>query len=426
MNNKEYFKEILQYTPSGAQTLSKNPTQYVLGVSPLTIERAEGVYMWDENGNKYLDTLLALGPMIFGYANKRIDKAAKDQIDKGSIFSLPSPLEYKLAKLLREVVPCAEMSKFVMDGNDATTGAVRLARHITKRDHVAKCGYHGYQDWSICTKDGRNNGIPEIIKTLTHEFKYNNVESLEKLFKDYPNQIAAVILEPASSDAPKDDFLQKIKDVAHKNGALFIFDEMVTGFRWAFGGAQEYFGVVPDLACFGKAICSGYPLSAICGKAEYMNRMDEVFVSTTFSGWTPALAAAIETIKMMQEFGDVHKHIHELGNYLISGGNELSKEYKMPVEFVGFGPHPVMTIKIADDYENRLFKSYVYQHMNKAGIIFSTSMMIGYAHTKEHIDFILSELKKVYAELTEIKDYKEILNKLEGDVVAPRTVRLVQ
>lgn len=426
MNKKEYLKEILRYIPSGAQTLSKNPTQYVVGVSPLTIEKAKGVYLWDEEGNKYLDTILALGPMVFGYANKRIDKVVKTQIDKGTIYTLPSVHELTLAKLLKEVVPCAEMSRFVINGNDATSGAIRLARHITKRDHIAKCGYHGHQDWSIGTKDGRNNGVPELIKTLTHDFKYNNVESLEKIFQDYPNQIAAVILEPASSDEPKDDFLQKIKEVAHKYGAVFIFDEMVTGFRWALGGAQEYFGVVPDLACFSKAISSGYPLSVICGKKEYMERMDEVFVSTTFAGWVPSLVAAIETIKMMQEFGDVQKHMHTLGKYLMDGGNKLSKKFNMPVEFVGFGPHPVMTIKIADDYENRLFKSYVYQHMNKAGIIFSTSMMVGYMHTKKHMDLILRELKKAYAELAVMKDYKEILNKLEGDVVAPRTVRQSQ
>lgn len=426
MNKKEYLKEILKYTPSGAQTLSKNPTQYVVGVTPLTIDRAKGVYLWDEDGKKYLDTVLALGPMIFGYANKRIDRAVKKQIGKGTIFTLPSPYEFKLAKLLKEVVPCAEMSKFVMDGNDATTGAVRLARYITKRDHVAKCGYHGYQDWSICTKDGRNNGVPEMMKTLTHDFKYNDVASLEKIFKDYPNQIAAVILEPVSSEEPKDNFLQKIKDVAHKYGAIFIFDEMVTGFRWALGGAQEYFGVTPDLACFGKAMSDGYPLSIISGKKEYMDHMDEVFVSTTFSGWVPSLVAAIETITMMKEFGDVHKHMHTLGKYLIEGGNKLSKKFDMPVEFIGYGPHPLMTIKITDDYENRLFKSYIYQHMNRAGIIFSTSMMIGYAHTKKHMNFILRELKKVYKELAGMKDFKEIKNKLDGEVVAPRTVRLVQ
>ncbi|OGH79456.1 MAG: hypothetical protein A2469_01620 [Candidatus Magasanikbacteria bacterium RIFOXYC2_FULL_40_16] len=426
MNKKEQLKEIMKYIPSGAQTLSKNPTQYVVGVTPLTIAKAKGVYLWDEEGNKYLDTLLALGPMIFGYANERIDNAVKAQIDKGTIFSLPSEHELVLAKLLREVVPCAEMSRFVMDGNEATTGAVRLARQITGRDHVAKCGYHGFQDWSICTKSGRNSGVPEVFKTLTHDFKYNDIESLEKIFSDYPDKIAAVILEPVSSEPPTNDFLQKVQETAKKHGALLIFDEMVTGFRWALGGAQEYFKVTPDLACFSKAVSNGYPLSIISGKEEYMKRMDEIFVSMTFAGFTLGLVAAIETIKMMREFGDVHEHIHKLGESLINGGNEIATQNNLPIKFSGYGPHPVMTIKIEDDYTNRLLKSFIYQEMNKVGILFSASMMVGYAHQQEHIDFILREFKKICEQLAGIEDYKKLEAKLEGDVAAPRAVRIVQ
>ena len=423
MNKKDSLKEILNYTPSGAQTLSKNPTQYVVGVTPLTIDRAEGVYLWDAEGNKYLDTLLALGPMIFGYANKRINKVVIDQIDKGAIYSLPSKYELQLAKLLKSVVPCAEMSKFVLDGNDATTGAVRLARHITGQDHVAKCGYHGYQDWSICTKEGRNNGVPEITKSLTHDFKYNDIDSLEKIFKEYPGKISAVILEPVSAEKPKDNFLQRVKEVAHKNGALLIFDEMVTGFRWSLGGAQEYFDVIPDLACFSKAISGGYPIAIISGKKEYMSRMDEVFVSTTFSGSVLGLVAAIETINMMKEFGDVQKYMHDLGDYFINEGNKIVEENNLPVEFTGYGPHPVMVIKIDDEYENRLFKSFIYQEMNKAGILFSSSIMIGYAHKQKHIDFILEKFREVCVSLSAIKDLKDIQDLLDGDEVAPRTVR---
>lgn len=426
MDKRQYLKEILEYIPAGAQTLSKTPSQHVIGVTPLTVSRAKGVYLWDREGNKYLDTVLALGPTIFGYANDRIDGVVKEQIGKGTTYSLPSEHELGLAKLLRETVPCAEMSRFLMSGNEATAGAIRLARHITKRDHVAKCGYHGFQDWSVATMAGRNTGIPEAVKGLTHDFKYNDMESLEKIFKDYPNQIAAVIMEPVSTEKPANGFLEEVQERTRKHGALFIFDELITGFRWALGGAQEYFGVIPDLACFGKALGAGYPISAICGKAKYMKRMEEVFVSPNFGGFTPGLVAAMESIRMMREYGDVHQHIHTLGGYLIDKGNEIAAEYHLPIQLVGFGPHPVMTIGIEDDYWNRVVRTYIFQEMNKGGILFSTSMMIGYPHRREEIDLILREFTRICSNLADIKNYREIESLLEGDVIVPLRVREIQ
>ncbi|KKU13874.1 MAG: Aminotransferase class-III [Candidatus Magasanikbacteria bacterium GW2011_GWC2_45_8] len=424
MNKKEkYLQEANEYIPSAAQTLSKYPGQYVIGVSPVAIARGKGAYLWDIEGDKYLDMILALGPMVFGYVNERIDRTVKEQIDKGTIYSLPSEHELTLAKLLKEAVPCAEMSRFLMNGNEATTGAVRLARHITKRDHVAKCGYHGFQDWSICTKEGRNTGIPDVLKTLTHDFIYNDINSLEKIFFDYPGQIAAVILEPASAEKPTDNFLEKVKEIAHHHGAILIFDEMVTGFRWSLGGAQEYFGVIPDIACFGKAVSGGYPLSIIAGKAEYMKRMDEIFVSTTFGGFTLGLVAAIETITMMREFGNVHSYMHNLGDYFISSANKISVKYDVPFEFMGFGPHPLMKITIKDDHTNRLLKTFVYQEMNKVGILFSSSILIGYIHQKLEIDWILKELDKIFKIIKEAGDYKNLETFLEGRIVTPRSVR---
>jgi glutamate-1-semialdehyde 2,1-aminomutase/spore coat polysaccharide biosynthesis protein SpsF len=319
------------------------------------------------------------------------------------------------------------MSRFVLNGNDATSGAVRLARHVIQRDHIAKCGYHGWQDWSICTKTGRNNGIPEIIKTMTHDFKYNDIESLRQVFKKYKDQIAAVILEPASDEAPKDNFLQKVKELTHQNGAILIFDELVTGFRWSLGGAQEYFNVIPDIACFGKAISNGYPIAVICGKAEYMKRMDEIFVSMTFGGFIPGLVASIECINMMREAKNVHKHMHQLGNYFIEESNKIIGSLGLPLEFIGFGPHPIMKILIKDDYQSRIVKTFIYQEMNKAGILFSSSMTIGYKHTKKDIDLIIKKFKLIGDQLAAYKeDYQELKRELEGEIVAPRTIRDVQ
>ncbi len=424
MNKREQLKEILEYIPSGAQTLSKNPSQYVIGVTPPALVRGKGAYVWDSEGKKYLDLILGLGPMVFGYANERIDAAVKAQIDRGTIFSLPSEHELALAKVLREVVPCAEMSRFYLNGNDATSGAIRLARHITKRDRVAKCGYHGWQDWSIGPKSGRNAGVPEIVKSLTHEFAYNDTPSLKKILADYPGQIAAVILEPVTTEPPRTDFLEQVKELAHEHGAIFVFDELVTGFRWALGGAQEYFGVTPDLACFGKAISGGYPLSVLSGKKEFMKKMDEVFVSMTFAGYTVGLVAALEAIAMMREFGDVHEHMHMLGQYLMNGGNDIARSLELPIEFVGYGPHPVMKVG-GEDLAGRIIKTYIYQEMHKAGILFSSSLMLGYTHTKEQMDQVLAVFRTI-AERLRGASPDTVKTWLEGEIIAPRTVRNVQ
>lgn len=420
---RAYLKEALQYIPSAAQTLSKNPSQYVVGVTPVAAVRGKGPYIWDVEGDRYLDTVLALGPMVLGHGNKAVDIAVIAQIKKGPVFSIPADRELELAKLLREVVPCAEMSRFYLNGNDATSGAVRLARHITGRAHIAKCGYHGWQDWSIGTKEGRNAGVPDLVKTMTHDFVYNDISSLEKIFAAFPDQIAAVIMEPTSSEKPKPGFLKAVKALAHKHGALLIFDEMVTGFRWSLGGAQEYFGVTPDLATFGKAISNGYPVSVICGKTKYMKHMDEVFVSMTFAGYALGLAAAIATIKEMKRLGDVQKHLHAVGDYFIEEANKIAEQYHTPIIFVGYGPHPVMQVLIKDDLTNRVFKSYVYQEFNKAGILLNASIMFGYMHKKKEIDVILRTLKQICASINSVADYSTLVRRLEGDIAAPRAVR---
>ncbi len=427
MNSKlTYLEEVSQYIPSASQTLSKNPRQYVIGVTPVAVTRAEGAYFWDIEGKRYLDLVMALGPFVFGYNFKPVDDAVKRQIDKGTIFSLAADVELELAKLLRQVVPCAEMSRFLSNGCDATGGAIRLARHVTGRDYVAKCGYHGCLDWSIANTSGRNTGVPQAVKELTLEFKYNDIGSLEALFKSHPNTIAAVILEPASHEPPHESFLEKVRDLARSHGAVFIFDEMVTGFRWALGGAQAYFGVTPDIGCFGKAVASGYPISIICGKSDLMKRMDEIFVSTTFGGFAPSVAAAIETIRQMQQQPDVHSYMHELGNVLIDQGNQIAKQHNLPIKFSGFGPHPFMTIAL-EDYAGRVVKSFLYQEMNKVGILFSSSIMISRAHSREEIDLVLQEFSRICAEISPYcGDFSKLSTKLTGEIVAPRTVRVIQ
>jgi len=213
--------------------------------------------------------------------------------------------------------------RFGKNGSDVTAGAVRLARGFTGRDIVACCGYHGWQDWYVGTTS-RNRGIPEAVRKLTKPFKYNDAASLARIFDEHPGQVAAVIMEPIGVVVPKNGFLEEVRELATRHGALLIFDEVITGFRIAMGGAQEYFRVTPDLACFGKAMGNGFAISAMVGKREIMRLLSEVYFSFTFAGDPLSLAAAKATINEMNR-QSVIAHIWEQGTSLKDGFNTISK-----------------------------------------------------------------------------------------------------
>ena len=218
--SNKLLKKIGAKIPLASQTFSKSHLQYIQGCSPLFVTRAKGARVWDVDGNEYIDFISGLLPIILGYQYRVVDDAIKRQLKAGIIFSLSSPLEYELAQLLIKHIPCAEMVRFGKNGSDVTTGAVRLARAITSRDYIAVCGYHGWHDWYIGST-ARNLGVPKSTRAMTHAFIYNNIDSLKRIFKKYKNKVAAVIMEPMNYVEPKDNFLRKVKEMTHKNGALF-------------------------------------------------------------------------------------------------------------------------------------------------------------------------------------------------------------
>ena len=220
-------------------------------------------------------------PVVLGYRDPDVDDAVRRQLDLGITFSLATELEAEVAEKLVDAVPCAEMVRFGKNGSDATTGAVRVARAATGREIVAVCGYHGWHDWYVGSTT-RNKGIPKAVQGLTEQFEYNNLGSLQSLFDKHPGRIAAVIMEPMNMIEPEDGFLQSVAALTRKEGAILIFDEIITGFRFARGGAQEYFGVTPDISAFGKALGNGMPIAAVVGRREIMMEMEEIFFSSTF------------------------------------------------------------------------------------------------------------------------------------------------
>ena len=414
--SEKLLKEAEKLIPSCSQTFSKAPAQFVRGVAPVFIRRASGCRFWDVDGNEYLDFSMGLGAILVGYANSEVNEAITQQLARGVSFSLPHEREVSLARLLSELIPCAQMVRFGKNGSDVTSAAVRVARAFTAREHIACSGYHGWQDWFVGTTT-RKRGVPAGVSEQTHVFKYNDPASLEAVFTAYPNQIAGVIMEPMGLVEPKADFLEVVKAIAHKHGALLIFDEIVTGFRFGLGGAQKLFGVIPDLACFGKGIANGMPLSAIVGQRDVMQLFDEVFFSSTFGGEAASLAAAEATITILRREGVLEKLWH-LGATLRDGYNALTNHYGLAGITACEGLSPRTGISFSGA-EALAIKTFVQQECIKRGMCFTAAHNLSVAHTEEDIQEALGIYRTVLELLAEALKRNTLHQSLEGPVIQP-------
>lgn len=383
--SNEHLARAKKVIPLASQTFSKCYTQLSVGAAPLFLDRGAGGHVWDIDGNEYIDQVLSLAPIVLGYQYPAVEEAVAKQMKKGGILSLPGVLETEVAERICEVVPCAEMVRYGKNGSDVTAGAIRVARAYTGRDMVACAGYHGWQDWYIGTTT-RNAGVPKATQELTKTFTYNDFASLERLFAEYPNKIAAVILEPIGAEFPKDDFLANVRDLTQKHGAVLIFDEMITGFRMRLGGASEYFGVTPDLACFGKAVANGYPLSILTGKRELMQVCEEIFFSFTFGGELLSLAAAAATIDVMKR-EPVHESINRMGDELRDAYNAIAADLGITerTKAVGYGAHHVIQFTDAAGEGDLAAKTVFQEQMIAHGVLTICSNNICYAHTEDDI-----------------------------------------
>lgn len=417
--SQQFLERAEKVVPLGSQTFSKSKVQFPYGVSPYFIERGKGCKIWDIDGNEYTDFVCSLLAISLGYCDPDVDRAVKAQMEKGVVFSLPHPLETELAEKIVEMVPCAEMVRFGKNGSDATAGAIRLARAYTKRDHVVVCGYHGWQDWYIGATE-RDLGVPEAVKALTHKFIYNDLASLEKCFNEYPQQIAAVIMEPANFEEPKPGFLQSVKDLCHKNGALLIFDETITGFRFAKGGAQELFAVTPDLTTMGKGAANGYPLAIVAGRRDIMMLMEEIFFSFTFGGEALSLAASLAVLTKIQT-QPVLEHIQQLGIYLIAQVKKLIEQYHLQdvLTIKGYPSWSLLVFKDSEHYSLWQLKTFWMQEILARGIFSFGSHNLCYAHQQEDIDHLLKVYDEVFALMAKCLADKTLEQHIQGKVLEP-------
>lgn len=423
MKNYKNSEKLLQRAeasiPLGTQTFSKSKTQFPFGISPYFIERGEGSHVWDVDGHEYIDFINALGAITLGHCDPDVTFAVKQQINKGTIFSLADPIEMKVAEKIIEMVPSAEKVRFGKNGSDATAGCVRLARAFTGKESIISCGYHGWQDWYIGSTP-RNKGVPKCVQDLTHTFEFNNLNSLEKKLHELEDDVAGVILEPMNTQFPDKGFLEGVKELTHKHKAVLIFDEVVTGFRHANGGAQEYFRVSPDLTALGKGLANGYPLSAIAGAAEIMDLLEEVYFSFTAGGETLSLAAALACLEKLER-ENVIENMSSKGEYLNKSVNQIIKK-KLLEEILTIQGHPAWSFLIIQDHEiidSDTIKTLFMQEMMDNGILCLGSHLITHAHTDDDIEQMILTYDKFTDKLKDVIDGTSIENILRCEPLRP-------
>jgi len=415
--SEEFLQRALNSIPLASQTFSKSLTQYPQGVSPFFIERGLGSRVWDVDGNEYIDFVNSLLSVTLGYCDKDVDNAVNTQLHNGVTFSLPHKLEMEVAEKLIDLIPCAEKVRFGKNGTDVTSAAIRIARAHTKREHIAVCGYHGWQDWYIGSTT-RDLGVPRSVKHLTHKFEFNNIESLRMILENH--KVACVILEPMNIEYPKNHFLSKVKKMTHENGALLIFDEMITGFRFSLGGAQKKFGVIPDIATFGKGIANGFPLSAVVGSDKVMKNVEEIFFSGTFGGETLSLAAASAVIEKYKSH-NVVKHFEEVGEYLINQLQKLIKKEDLG-DFLSILGHPswsFLQFKQQESYTVLEMKTFMLQEIFRRGVLTLGSHNISFSHTKEDIDKLIDVYSDVLPMVKKHVVNRTLLESIQGEILKP-------
>lgn len=380
--------------PGGCHTYAKGDDQYPVN-SPGFISRGKGCHVWDVDGNEFIEYGMGLRAVTLGHAYRPVVEAAARYLELGSNFVRPAPIELECAEELLSIVEGAEMVKFGKNGSDVTSAAVRLARAHTGRDLVAICSDHPFysiDDWFIGTTP-MSAGVPKAISDLTVKFHYNDLEGVKSLFEKYPQRIACAILEPEKDKEPENNFLHELQKLCQRNGALFILDEIITGFRWHLGGGQKYYGIVPDLSTFGKALGNGFSVSALVGKKEFMERggllsdKERVFLlSLTHGAETHSLAAALEVMKIYKR-EPVIETLWRQGKRLQDGIQKSIEEYGLEGYFALIGKPCCLVYATRDQAKkpSQPFRTLFLQEIIKRGIL-APSLVVSYSHADSDID----------------------------------------
>jgi glutamate-1-semialdehyde 2,1-aminomutase len=405
--------------PLGCQTFSKSHIQYPTGAAPLFVTHGNAGRVWDVDGNEYVDLVGGLLPNVLGYRDPDVDAAIREQLDRGISFSLATPLEAELSERLCRLIPCAEMVRFGKNGTDATSACIRLARAFTRRDRILMCGYHGWQDWYIGATT-RNLGVPAAVSALSHLVPYNDLAAVERMFAQYPGEVAAIILEPAGANTPQEGFLQGLKDLAHRHGAVLVFDEVVTGFRWSLGGAQAKYNVTPDLAAFGKALGNGMPIAAVVGRTDIMRKMEDIFFSATFGGEALSLAAALAVLDKMER-EPVIDRLWQTGGLLMEETRKriASAGLSDNIGLVGSAPWAVLSYKDHAKAPAAAIKTLFLREAISCGVLVNASHNVCYAHDQADLARVLGAYEYALGEVRAALDAGNLMERLGNQIIQP-------
>ena len=439
--NSKYAKSLDMYQraerffPYGTQLWSRSPRLGPFGEAPIYFDRAKGVHFWDIDGNEFIDTGMGIGPVILGYCDEDVDRAAKDQIDKGVIGSINNALEVELAAALCAYIPCAEMVKFCKGGGDADAIAVRLARGHTGKDVVLFCGYHGWHDWYISGNlaspsnldehllPGINpKGVPTALAGTAVGFEYNNIDSLRKALEEHAGEVACIIMEACRFGQPVEGYLQQVRELADEHKCLLIFDEVVTGLRMVGGSAQKQFGVTPDLSTLGKATANGYPLAAVVGRSEVMETQGDNFISSLYWSETVSLAAGMATLCKLQR-ENVLEGIETRGRRLIKGLDAAAATHGVKAKCSGYPNHFVIDFQYGAD--SRKMDTLFSQEVIAQGVFWAGQVFVAHAHTDEIIDQVLAVADRSFATLARAIETNSVDQVLKAPVKAAGFNRMV-
>jgi len=397
----ELFEEAKTLVPGGVLGARK-PGDFIIGEYPIFLEYGKGCRLTDVDGNEYIDFLCGYGPIILGYREEEVDDAVIQQIkDKGFCFTLTQPYQNELARKLNELIPSAELSSFLKTGSDATTASIRIARAYTNRIKIMRCGYHGWHDWCVEMK----GGIPEKFYEDVYEFHYNDLDHLEDLMKKHGDQTAAIIMTPfghhlhEKMQAPKPGFLEGVRKLADKYGAVLVFDEVRTCFRLRMGGAQELYGVTPDLTVLGKGMANGYAISVVTGKKDVMMAAaSKLFISSTFFPNSAEYIAALKTIEIMER-DKVLDNIWDKGGRFLKKIQDIIVKYDVGAELSGVGPMFFITFKKDEANTRKGRRDDFYIQLIRKGFFFTPHhhAYISYRHTEEDLDKTIQAIEESMA-----------------------------
>ena len=434
----ELYDRAMQLIPGATQLVSRRPNRVAYGVSPVYAERASGARFWDVDGFEYIDWISGIGAILLGYADPVVDDAVREQISKGTIYSVNHELEIELAEELCKTIPCAEMVRYAKCGGEACAIAVRIARGVTGRDKVLFCGYHGWHDWYLAAnlaEEASLNGhlfpgiepigVPKGLAGTALPFPYGDLAGLGNLLDQHRGEIAAVIMEPLRSEIPPDGYLQGVGRLAREHNAVFILDEVSSGLRFSTGGAQQALNVTPDMAVFAKSLSNGYSMGAVVGQRAVMEPAARMFISSTYWSDTIGLRAALTTLKEVRR-RDVPGQLWKFGSRLKQQLNQVAEEVGLPVRCSGIDVHPHLDFGIADaTLKSQVVTLYI-QEMAKRGCHGYASFYLNAAQGDAELEQTVSAARETFTIIRDALETKSVAQRLECAVQQDAFRRLVR